>query len=220
MIHQALADACQSHQDGNTHIPEVTDRADAGAQEMRRRMDGARGENDLAAAEFLLPPVDNSLDADALRAFKQQFSHLRIGGYREVGALARFAIEIAHRGRDSLLGLIGVRHREITVDELAVLVRYEWMAGLLESLGERLRMPCPVLPRNPADRDPAILAVEWSGEIKVALDLLEKRQHAVPVPAGGAPRFPFIVVGRCAAVGHLAVDRRAAAQHARLFVFA
>src|SRR5258708_11639864 len=94
------------------------------------------------------------------------------------------------------------------------------MAGLLESFGERLRMPRPVLPRDPADRDPAILAVEWSVEIEVALDLLEKRQHAVPVPAGGAPRFPFLVVGRCAAVGHLAVDRRAAAQHPRLFVFA
>src|SRR5215470_2642262 len=108
---------------------------------MRRRMDGARGENDLAAAEFLAPPVDLGLDADALRAFEQQFPDLRVGGDREVGALARIAIEIAHRGRDALLGLIGVRHREIAIDELAVLVGHELMASLLEGLRERLRMP-------------------------------------------------------------------------------
>src|SRR6266702_7946560 len=129
---------------------------------MRRRMDRAAGENDLAAAEFLLAPVDNSLHADALRAFKQQLLNLRVGGDREVGALARVAIEIAHRGRDALLGLVGMRHREITVDELAVLVRHELMAGLLESVGERLRMPCPVLARDSADRDPAIFPVERS----------------------------------------------------------
>ena len=94
------------------------------------------------------------------------------------------------------------------------------MAGLLEGVGESLRMPRPVLPRDSADRDAAILAMERPVEIKVALDLLEVGQHVLPAPAGGTPRFPFIVVGRCAAVGHLAVDRRAAAQHPRLFVFA
>ena len=94
------------------------------------------------------------------------------------------------------------------------------MAGLPEGFGERLRMPGPVLHGNPANRDAAVLAVIRPVEIEVALDLPEKGQHAVPVPAGGAARFPFVVVGRCAAVGHLAVDRRAAAQHARLFVFA
>src|SRR6185436_6182544 len=102
------------------------------------------------ASDFLLPPIDLHLHADALRAFKQQFSDLRVGGDREVGALARFAIEISHCGRDALLGLIGVRHREIAIDELAVLVGYESMAGLLECLGKRLRMPCPVLPRDSA----------------------------------------------------------------------
>src|SRR6202000_2559893 len=177
MIHQALADAFQSNQDGNAHVPEVTDWADAGAQQMRRRMDSAAGENDLTAAEFLLPPVDLRLYTDALRAFKQQFSDLRVGGDREVSALARFAIEIAHRGRDALLGLIGVRHREIAVDELTVLVGDELMAGLVECLGEGLRMPCPVLPWNSANRDSTIFAMEGAVEIEVALDLLEKGQH-------------------------------------------
>ncbi|MGY4302577.1 hypothetical protein ACVWXN_010672 [Bradyrhizobium sp. i1.4.4] len=220
MIHQALTDACQPHQDRNAHILEVTDRADAGAQEMRRRMDGAAGQDDLAASEFLFPSVDHRLHADALRAFEQQLPDLRVGGDGEIGALARVTIEITHRGRDALLGLIGMRHRKIAVDELAVLVRHELMAGLLEGVGERLRMPRPVLTRNSAYRNSAVLAVVRAVEIEVALDLLEEGQHVVPAPAVGAPRVPFIVVGRCAAVGHLAVDRRAAAEHARLLVFA
>ena len=59
-----------------------------------------------------------------------------------------------------------MRHREIAVDELAVLVGYELMAGLLEGLGERQGMPGPMLARDAADRDPAILAVKRSVEIE------------------------------------------------------
>ena len=66
----------------------------------------------------------------------------------EIVRLARLrvvAIEIAHRGRDALLVLVGMRHREIAVDELAVLVGQELEAGLLAGLGHRLRMLGPVL---------------------------------------------------------------------------
>ena len=125
MIHQALADTRQSHPDVDAHIPEVADRSDAGAQQMRRRVDGAGGEDDLAAAEFPFLSVHECLDADALRAFEQQFPNLRVGRDRQVGPLAGIAIEIAHRGRNALFGLVGVRHREIAVDELAVLVGHE-----------------------------------------------------------------------------------------------
>ena len=52
MIHQALADALEPHQDRDAHVPEVTDRTDASAQQMRRRMDRAAGEHDFAAAEL------------------------------------------------------------------------------------------------------------------------------------------------------------------------
>ena len=179
-----------------------------------------RREDDFAAAEFLLAAVDQRLDADALRAFEQQLLHLRLGRYRQVGALACRAIEIAHGGRDALLVLVGVRHREVAVDELAVLVGQELEAGLLAGLGHRLRMLGPVRLRNAADGNAAILAVVRPVEIEVVLDLLEVGQHVVPAPARGAARFPFVVVRRRAAVGHLAVDRGAAAQHARLLVFA
>src|SRR3954447_26231180 len=220
MIHQALADALQPHQHGNAHIPEVTDRADAGAQQMRRRMDGAAGENDLAGAEFLLPPLDHRLHADAMRALEQQLPDLRVGGDREVGALARVSIEIAHGSRDALLGLVRVRHREKPVDELAILVGQELMSGLLEGLRERLRMPRPVLPGDSANRDAAVLAVVGTVEIEVALDLLEEGQHIVPAPPRSAARAPFVAVCPRAAVGHLTVYRGAAAKHASLLVFA
>ena len=220
MVHQALADAGEARQHRNAHVPEVPDRSDPGAQQMRRRMDRAAREDDLAAAELLLAAIDQRLDADALRAFEQQLLHLRLGRNRQVGALARRAIEIAHRGRDALLVLVGVRHREVAVDELAVLVGQELEAGLLAGLGHRLAMLRPVLLRNAADGNAAILAVVRPVEIEVVLDLLEVGQHVLPAPARGAARFPFVVVGRRAAVGHLAVDRGAAAQHARLLVFA
>ena len=50
--------------------------------------------------------------------------------------------------------------------------------------------------------------------------LLEERQHAVPVPAGGAARRPVVVVRRKPAHRHHAVDRRGAADHAALRVAA
>ena len=118
-----------------------------------------------------------------------------------------------------MLVLVGMRHRKVAVDELAVLVGQEFEAGLLAGLGHGLRMLGPVRLRNPADRDAAVLAVVGAVEIEVVLDLPEIGQHVIPAPAGGAARFPLVVIRRRAAVGHLAVDRGAAAEHARLLVF-
>jgi hypothetical protein len=77
-----------------------------------------------------------------------------------------------------------------------------------------------VLARDATHRDAAILAVKRSVEVQIALDLPEVGQHVVPAPARGAARLPFVVVGRRAAVGQLAVDRGTAAEDARLLVFA
>ena len=81
-------------------------------------------------------------------------------------------------------------------------------------------MAAPHVGEDAAHRDAALLAVPGTVEIQVALDLLEIGQDRVPVPALGALRFPFVVIGRRAAIGELAVDRGTAAQHARLLVFA
>src|SRR5437660_10957335 len=104
-------------------------------------MDRAAREHDLAAAEFLLPAVDLRLDADAARALEQELLDLRVGRDRQVGAAACLAIEIAHRGRDALLVLIGMRDRKIAVDELAVLVGHERKAGELAGFRNGLRVP-------------------------------------------------------------------------------
>ena len=56
----------------DAQLPQMPDRADAGAQQMRRRMDRAGGQDDLAAAELRLPPLDQRLHADAARALEQQ----------------------------------------------------------------------------------------------------------------------------------------------------
>ena len=55
----------------------MADRADAGAQEMRRRMDRAAGEDDLAATEFLLAAADAGLTTQAVGLANYAESHLR-----------------------------------------------------------------------------------------------------------------------------------------------
>ncbi len=42
MVHQSLADAGQGGDHGDAHVAQVPDRADAGAHQVGRRMDGAR----------------------------------------------------------------------------------------------------------------------------------------------------------------------------------
>src|SRR6185437_6878854 len=123
---------------GNAHVSQMSNRADAGAQQMRRRMDRAAGQHDLAAAELLLLAIDHRLHADAARALEQQFLDLRSGRDREVGAFARVAVEIAHCGRDARLVLVGMGDREIAVGELAVLVGQKVEAGLLAGFGYRV----------------------------------------------------------------------------------
>src|SRR5712671_6895016 len=154
-------------------------------------MDRAAREDDLAATELLFPAADLRHDADAARALEHQLLDLRIGQDRQIGAAACLTIEIAHRRRDALLVLIGVCGREVAFDELAVLVRQERVAGEPAGFRYGLRVPGPVLLRDTSDGDAAILAVERSVEIEVALDLPEVGQHLLPTPARGAAGRPF-----------------------------
>src|SRR5262245_58198985 len=123
MIHQALAHALKPHQNWNAQFLQMPDWADAGAQQMRRRMDRAARQHDLAAAEFLLVSIDQRFYANASLAFEQELAHLCVSRDRQVGALARLAIKIAHCRRDASLFLIGVRDWKVAVSELGVLVR-------------------------------------------------------------------------------------------------
>src|SRR5205823_14761159 len=112
------------------------------------------------------------------------------------------------------------RDREIAVLEFAVLVLDVGKTGLFERLRDRLGVAVPQIGEDAADRDAPVLAVPRPVEIHVAFDFFEIRQHRIPVPAGGATGLPFVVIGWRAAIGELAVDRRAAAQDPRLLVFA
>jgi hypothetical protein len=166
-----------------------------------------------------LPPMVAG-HADAACALEQERLHLRVGRDGEVGALARLGVEVAHRRRHATLFGIGVGDGKVTVDELTVLVGQVFEALGLQGLADSFGVAGPVLPRDAADGDAAVLAVQRAAEIEIALDLLEVGQNVVPAPARGPAAGPFVVVGRSAAVGHLAIDRGAAAEHARLLVLA
>lgn len=191
-----------------------------GAQQMSRAVNGAGAEDHLPPAIFHLPPAHGSANAAAHGAIEQQGAHGSVGADRQVRAGTGRAVEIADGGRDTALIPVGDGDREISVLEDAVLVGQVFAARLLERRRNRARMQAPVLAWDAADRDASLLAVQRVVVVEVALHLAEIRQHIGPAPAGGAACFPFIVVGRRAAVGELSVDRRTAAEDARLLVFA
>ena len=74
--------------------------------------------------------------------------------------------------------------------------------------------------RDALHRDRAEMAVDRIAVlvVEIVFELAEERQDAVPVPAPGAFRRPFVIVGRRAPIGADAVDRRAAAENARLLI--
>ncbi len=164
------------------------------------------------------------VDADAAQAVEHQARHLRIRRDRQVGALARARIEIADRRRDAPLVEVGDGDRIVSVAPFAVLVGDEVEARLAERLGDRLGVLGPEVGEDAADRDAALASVParvlGRVEVHVALDPLEEREHVVPRPSARAAPLPLVVVAWRAAIGQLAVDRGAAAQHARLLVFA
>ena len=195
-----------------------------GAQQMGRRVDRPRRDDDLAPrladAELGLLASDPRLDPDAARALEQQPLDLGFGRDRQIVAQPGARVEIADRRRDPAVVQIRDRDREIAVLECAVLVLDKREPSLFKGFGDRLGVAVPHVGKDPAHRDAAVLAVPRPVEIHVALDLFEIRQDRVPAPAGRTARLPLVVIGGRAAVGELAVDRRAAAQHPRLLVFA
>ena len=136
MVHQPLPDPRQigAHLDAEIH--QRPGRPDAGAQQVRRRMDRAGADDDFAPglidAEFGLRPFDERLDADAAGALEEQLGNLRLGRDRQVRTAPRAVVEIADRGRDAAIVKIGDRDREIAVSVLAVLVVDVVVAGRLE----------------------------------------------------------------------------------------
>ena len=74
VVHQALADAGERHAHLDPQILQVPDRPDAGAQQVRRRMDGAAGEDHLPGPELVRTPLRVRDHADAALALEQQLA--------------------------------------------------------------------------------------------------------------------------------------------------
>ncbi len=138
----------------------------------------------------------------------------------EVAAHARAGIEVADGGRHAPLVGVGDGDRIVAVAPLAVLVGQVLEARRLEGLGGGLGVAGPQLGEDAPHGNAPLLAVQRALEVHVALDLLVVGQHVRPAPAARAAGYPLLEVGRRAAVGELAVDGGAAAQDARLLVFA
>ena len=122
MVHQPLADPLEGCDHGNAELGELAHRPDACPHQMGGRVDGAAGEDDFATAELLFLAADHRRHADAARALEQQGFHLSVGRDREIGALARLGVEIAHGRRHPPLLGVGMGDGEVAFDELAVLV--------------------------------------------------------------------------------------------------
>ena len=211
MIHQALAHTWQGHAHRNAKVAQMANRTDARSQQMRGGMNGAAGQDDFAPHEALFLPAHQSHYAHAALIFEDQFLHLSFAGNRQIFPRAGFAVQIAHGGRDALFFRIGNGDRKIAILEKPILVFQSLEAGSRERFCCRLGVVIPFLGLDATHFDTPILAVEGSVEIKVVLNLLEIRQHRIPIPAGCAARFPFIVIRRRAAIGHLPIDGRTAA---------
>jgi len=178
----------------------------------------------IAPDETITSPPRNPLNQgfypNAACPLEYQLLDLGEGRDRQVAAQPGAGIEIADRRRYAAVIEVRDRDREIAVLEFAVLVLDVLEPGLFERLGDRLGVAVPQIGEDAADWNTAVLAVPRPVEIHVAFDFLEIGQHGIPIPAGSAARLPLVVIGRGAAVGELAVDRRAAAEHPRLLVFA
>ena len=143
----------------------------------------------------------------------------RLGQHRQVRPLAHLGRQIHQRRAAARAVRIDVeRGREHAVRPRTVLVLVHRVAHVGEDLRHGARVAGPVLLAVALDRHRTGLAVQRLAVVGVALQLLEVRQHVRPRPAMRADRRPFVVVVRRAAVGTDAVDRRPAAQQARLLV--
>ena len=142
-----------------------------------------------------------------------------LGQHRQVGPPADLGREIHQRGTAARAVRIDVEGgREHAVGPGTVLVLVHGVAHVSEDLRHDAGVGGPVLLAMPLDRHRAGLAMQRLAVVGVALQLLEVGQHVRPAPAMRADRCPFVVVVWRAAVGADAVDRRSAAQQARLLV--
>ena len=128
----------------------------------------------------------------------------------EVLAL-EIGLEVAHRRRAAPAVAHVELHDAHPVDALAVEVRVARMLQAGARFHEGLGVRGGLL--DVGDGHGTALAAPGVGAAHVVLHALEVGQYVLVAPAGGARRFPAVVVAGRAAQEHQAVDRARAAQH-------
>src|SRR5206468_9334647 len=123
--------------------------------------------DDFTRLDMLALAVKNDIDAGGLAARKGNPLDKGIGDDRQIGPLARLAIEIASGGRHTPVILIGERQGKGAVLERAVIIREIGMPIFLDAGEDRLGEARPILRKHPADRNAPILAMHGTVEIKV-----------------------------------------------------
>src|SRR5215472_12280288 len=116
----------------------MTRRPDAGAQQMRWRVNRSGRDDDFAASEFDFLAVYKRSNPDAVRPLEYQLLDLHRGRNLEIAPQPGARIEIADRCRYSPLVEIGYRDREIAVLELGILVLDVFEASLIKRRGDGL----------------------------------------------------------------------------------
>ena len=220
VVHQFLPDARQVAADLDAHVGQMAGRADAGAEQVRRRMHRAAAQHHLAGHEGLRLAAPLGLDAHGAQAVEKDLAHLGLGADFQILAQPGRRVEIADGRRDPAVVEVRHRDREMPVLEDAVLVREIGVAEIGHRLRHGLGVGRPFLLVDAPDRDAPVAAVQLAVEVHVALELAEKRQAGFPAPALRALAPPVVIVVRRAPVGHLPVDRRPAAHDPRLLVVA
>ena len=79
MVHQPAADAGHIGPDVDAERPKLGLRANAGAKQVRRRVNGATAQDDSAGAEFQIASLARSPDPDAAIALEDQLRDVGIG---------------------------------------------------------------------------------------------------------------------------------------------
>ncbi len=213
MLHQVLADAAAVGHHVDAVRAQLVRRADAASHQQHRRMDRAGRHDHLSRFDLALAIRSAHADAGAAGAVEHELLGARSAHHRQVGAPPHLRGQIAPgRAHPHRVG-VAVGDRKEAVVETAVLVGDVGPALLFDRLHHAAREARPALARVALQADRSVLAVQRPVEIAVGFELSEERQHALPVPAGGARRGPAVVVGRQAAIGRHAVDRGAAADH-------
>ncbi len=189
-------------------------RADAGALQDRRRMDGAGREDHLASRPHGPPlTADPHRNAGDMRAIALELQRIdqRLAHDRQVGPMPRrFEIAVVGRDAQARAAVDGIGRGAGALGRVVILAPAVAQAD--RSLHQGPVGGPPILDRRAIDGNGPVLAVIGPvAKVHIAFELAEVGEDLVPAPAARALGFPVGEILGDAADGDLPVDGRAAA---------